>query len=96
MKTIRRLIYVEVLKSVAFVTLGFLSLFFFFDFVDELQSIGKPDSLNYGPMQALIYVALLIPSHLYELLPITVLTAMIVWRHRKNLRDLFAGRERHF
>jgi lipopolysaccharide export system permease protein len=38
-----------VLKSVAFVTLGFLSLFFFFDFVDELQSIGRPDSLNYGP-----------------------------------------------
>ncbi|PTT97304.1 glycerol-3-phosphate acyltransferase, partial [Pseudomonas sp. HMWF031] len=21
---------------------------------------------------------------------------MIVWRHRGNLRDLFAGRERHF
>ena len=77
MKTIRRLIYVEVLKAVAFVTLGFLSLFFFFDFVDELQSIGKPDSLNYGPLQALIYVALLIPSHLYELLPITVLIGSI-------------------
>ena len=43
-KTIRRLIYVEVLKAVAFVALGFLSLFFFFDFVDELQSIGRPDS----------------------------------------------------
>ncbi|HBO9388995.1 TPA: glycerol-3-phosphate acyltransferase, partial [Pseudomonas aeruginosa] len=21
---------------------------------------------------------------------------LIVWRHRANLRDLFAGRERHF
>ncbi|KHL71790.1 glycerol-3-phosphate acyltransferase, partial [Pseudomonas putida] len=30
------------------------------------------------------------------LLPISVLTVMIVWRHRNNLRDLFAGRERHF
>jgi glycerol-3-phosphate acyltransferase PlsY len=30
------------------------------------------------------------------LLPMTLLTAMIVWRHRSNLRDLFAGRERHF
>ncbi|MGH8380710.1 glycerol-3-phosphate 1-O-acyltransferase PlsY [Pseudomonas sp.] len=30
------------------------------------------------------------------LLPISVLTALIVWRHRGNLRDLFAGRERHF
>ena len=30
------------------------------------------------------------------LLPMTVLTIMIVWRHRSNLRDLLAGRERHF
>jgi len=30
------------------------------------------------------------------LLPMTVLTLLIVWRHRGNLRDLFAGRERHF
>ena len=77
MKTIRRLIYAEVLRAVAFVTLGFLSLFFFFDFVDELQAIGKPDSLGYGAAQALLYVALLIPSHLYELLPITVLIGSI-------------------
>jgi len=26
----------------------------------------------------------------------SVLTLLIVWRHRGNLRDLFAGRERHF
>jgi lipopolysaccharide export system permease protein len=76
-KTIRRLIYVEVLKAVAFVTLGFLSLFFFFDFVDELQSIGKPGSGAYGAAQALVFVTLLIPSHLYELLPITVLIGTI-------------------
>src|SRR5690606_21825097 len=30
------------------------------------------------------------------LLPACVLTGLIVWRHRSNLRDLFAGRERHF
>ncbi len=30
------------------------------------------------------------------LLPMTVLTGLIVWRHRSNLRDLIAGRERHF
>ncbi|MBO9514353.1 MAG: LPS export ABC transporter permease LptG [Variovorax sp.] len=77
MKTIRRLIYVEVVKAVAFVAIGFLSLFFFFDFVDELQAIGKPESLNYGAAQALLYVAMLIPSHLYELLPIAVLIGTI-------------------
>ena len=77
MKTIRRLIYSEVLKAVAFVTLGFLALFFFFDFVDELSDIGKPGSLGYGGPQALAYVTLLIPSHLYELLPIAVLIGTI-------------------
>jgi lipopolysaccharide export system permease protein len=76
-RTIRRLIYSEVLKAVAFVTLGFLSLFFFFDFVDELSDIGQPDSLGYGAPQALAYVSLLIPSHLYELLPIAVLIGTI-------------------
>jgi len=30
------------------------------------------------------------------LLPACVLTGLIVWRHRGNLRDLFAGRERRF
>jgi lipopolysaccharide export system permease protein len=76
-KTIRQLIYNEVLKSVGFVTLGFLALFFFFDFVDELQSIGKTDLPGYGTPQALLYVTLLIPNHLYELLPIAVLIGTI-------------------
>lgn len=77
MNTIRRLIYKETIISVALVALGFLSLFFFFDFVDELSHIGK--SFNgslYGSYQvqhALLYVMLLMPNHLYELLPITVL-----------------------
>ena len=78
MRTIRRLIYAEVLKSVAFVALGFLALFFFFDFIDELSSIGRADSLDYGVPQALLYVALLVPSHLYELLPIAVLIGVNV------------------
>ena len=30
------------------------------------------------------------------LLPMCVLSGLIVWRHRSNLRDLWAGRERHF
>ena len=77
MKTIRRLIYSEVLRAVGFVTLGFLSLFFFFDFIDELQAVGKPPGIAYGLPQALAVVALLIPSHLYELLPIAVLIGTI-------------------
>jgi lipopolysaccharide export system permease protein len=75
-RTIRRLIYLEVAQAVAFVSLGFLALFFFFDFVDELPNLGKgvrPFSLT----QALLYVGLRVPNHLYELLPITVLIGTI-------------------
>ena len=76
MKTLRRLIYGEVLIAVAFVTLSFLALFFFFDFVDELQNVGKNGG-TYQVSHAFSYVLLLIPSHLYELLPITVLIGTI-------------------
>ena len=82
MKTIRRLIYGEVLASIALVTLGFLALFSFFDLVDELQYLGKNNGLPtandiYQIRHALLYVALLIPNHLYELLPISVLIGTI-------------------
>jgi lipopolysaccharide export system permease protein len=76
MKTIRRLIYREVLASVLFVTVGFLALFFFFDFVDELPNVGRGVT-GYRLTQALAYVTLMIPSHLYELLPIAVLIGTI-------------------
>jgi lipopolysaccharide export system permease protein len=86
MKTIRRLIYGEVLTAIALVSLGFLALFFFFDMVDELQYIGKGNGLPaglptasdiYQIRHALVYVGLLVPNHLYELLPISVLIGTI-------------------
>ncbi|MCZ8258269.1 MAG: LPS export ABC transporter permease LptG, partial [Polaromonas sp.] len=46
MKTIRRLIYGEILAAIALVALGFLALFFFFDLVDELQYLGKSTGIN--------------------------------------------------
>ncbi len=76
MKTLRRLIYGEVLGAVAFVTLSFLALFFFFDFVDEIQGVGKNNGA-YQLKHAFMYVLLLVPSHLYELLPISVLIGTI-------------------
>ena len=82
MKTIRRLIYGEVLAAIALVALGFLALFLFFDLVDELQYLGKNNSLGsaadiYQIRHALLYVVLLIPNHLYELMPISVLIGTI-------------------
>ena len=83
MKTIRRLIYGEVFAAITLVALGFLSLFFFFDLVDELQYLGKNNGLSaaadiYQIRHALLYVALLVPNHLYELLPISVLIGTIL------------------
>ncbi|WP_027015978.1 LPS export ABC transporter permease LptG [Comamonas composti] len=77
MKVLRRLLYRDIVFAVAFVTLGFLALFFFFDLVDELRWVNRAGSASYGVAHALIFVALRIPSHLYELLPITVLIGTI-------------------
>ena len=77
MKTIRRLVFGEITYAVFFVTAGFLVLFSFFDLVDQIQAIGRPNAMGYQLPQALMYVALLIPNHLYELLPITVLIGTI-------------------
>jgi lipopolysaccharide export system permease protein len=77
MKTLRRLIYGEVFSAVSFVVLGFLGLFFFFDLIDELQWVGKGAQGGYQVRHALSYVTLMIPSHVYELLPIAVLIGTI-------------------
>ncbi len=77
MKTVRRLLYGEVLSAVSFITLCFLCLFVFFDLVEEIQAVGRYLATGYGLVPALSYVALMIPSHLYELLPITVLIGTI-------------------
>ena len=77
MRILRRFIFREVVSSVAFVTLAFLALFFFFDLVDELRWVGRSGSGGYQLSQALLYVTLSLPQHLYELLPITVLIGTI-------------------
>ena len=77
MKTLRKLLYAEVLVAVTAVTLAFISLFFFFDFVDELNAVGREQASGYSVAQALIYVSLMIPNHVYELLPIAVLIGSI-------------------
>ncbi|MBL8303987.1 MAG: LPS export ABC transporter permease LptG [Ideonella sp.] len=74
MKTVRRLFYTDIVSSVAFVALAFLSLFFFIDFVDELADVG---TRGYTAVHAALYCVLEIPGHLYELAPIAVLIGTI-------------------
>ena len=81
MSTVRRLLYGEATHAVLFVLLGFLALFAFFDLVDELGALGTPSLVRpgarYGLDEALLLVALLLPSRAYELLPIAVLIGCV-------------------
>ncbi|HWH74854.1 MAG TPA: LPS export ABC transporter permease LptG [Methylibium sp.] len=70
MRTVRRLLYVEVLGAVAFVALAFLALFFFIDLVDQLGDVGRG---AFRVQHAVLYCLLELPSHFYELFPIAVL-----------------------
>ena len=77
MKTVRRMIYADVLASVGFVTLGFLALFSFIDFVDELRWVDSANPAGYQVRHAVAFVATLAVSTLYELIPITVLIGSV-------------------
>ena len=74
MKTIRRLLYRDIVSSVMFVALAFLSLFFFIDFVDELEGVGNRGRTAW---HAVLGSLLELPDHLYELSPIAVLIGTI-------------------
>jgi len=74
MKTVRRLLYRDIASAVVFVALAFLSLFYFIDFVDELDAIGKN---GYTLGYALLAGVLDVPGHFYELFPIAVLIGTI-------------------
>ena len=70
MKTVRLLLYRDIVWSVVFVAAAFLSLFFFIDFVDELESVSRGD---YSLGQAAARCVMELPGHFYELFPISVL-----------------------
>jgi lipopolysaccharide export system permease protein len=64
----------EVFAAVAFVLAAFLALFTFFDFISELEDIGRG---GYRVQHALAFVVLNIPGHVYELMPIAALIGSI-------------------
>ncbi len=74
MKTIRKLLYRDIVASVTFVSLAFLALFFFIDFVDALESAGAHGA---GAWQAFQAALLELPRDFYELFPIAVLIGTI-------------------
>lgn len=74
MRTVRRLFYRDIVSSVLFVAMAFLSLFYFIDFVDELDDIGRRGR-TIG--HAVLTAAFELPGHFYELFPIAVLIGTI-------------------
>lgn len=70
MNVLRKYIAREVVAASALVLLAFLALFTFFDFVAELDEVGRS---GYQLKHAIIYVLLTLPSRAYEVLPIAAL-----------------------
>jgi len=70
MDTLRTYLAREIYGSTLFVFAAFLALFAFFDLIGELTDLGMG---GYRLQHALAYVALTVPSHVYELFPLAVL-----------------------
>lgn len=70
MDTLRTYLAREIYGATALVLAAFLALFAFFDMIQELRDIGKGE---YQLQHALAFVALSVPSHVYELFPVVVL-----------------------
>lgn len=70
MKIYHRYLAREIFGAVALVMFAFLALFAFFDFVAELDDLGKG---GYQIQNALLFVLLTLPGRIYELSPIAVL-----------------------
>ena len=69
-RTLERYLARQIYAAVGFVLLAFLALFAFFDLIAELRDLGNG---SYQLAQIFTVVALMVPGHAYELLPIAVL-----------------------
>jgi lipopolysaccharide export system permease protein len=69
-RTLKRYIGREVLLATLLIFAALLMLFAFFDLIHELGDVGRGD---YTISSALLYVALHLPSRLYELFPVAAL-----------------------
>lgn len=70
MRTLQRYIGREVALSTLLIFVALLMLFAFFDLIHELRDVGKG---GYQLRQAVLFVVLALPGHLYELFPVAAL-----------------------
>ena len=74
MKILQRYFAVSIMQAVAFVLVAFLALQAFMDLTGELPSVGKN---GYSIGHAFLYVLILIPGHVYQVMPIAALIGTI-------------------
>jgi lipopolysaccharide export system permease protein len=74
MRTVRRLFYRDIVSSVGFVAAAFVALFYFIDFVDDLDAIGRRGRAAWHVALSALYE---VPGHFYDLFPIAVLIGTI-------------------
>jgi lipopolysaccharide export system permease protein len=74
MKVLQRYVSSQIVSAVLFVLIAFLSLFAFFDLMQELPQVGRN---GYQLQHAFMYVALGLPDDVYLTLPIAVLIGTI-------------------
>jgi lipopolysaccharide export system permease protein len=74
MRVLQRYFAINIMQAVAFVLVAFLALISFMDLTGELPSVGKG---GYLFQHAVLYVALLIPGHIYEVMPVAALIGTI-------------------
>jgi len=70
MKQITKYLNKEFFISITMIMLGLIALFSFFDFIQEINDLGKG---RYGLIQIINYIILSIPGHVYEIIPLAVL-----------------------
>jgi lipopolysaccharide export system permease protein len=70
MRTLTRYIGRDVLWSTLLIFVALVGLFLFFDLINEMRDVGKG---GYTLTSALLFVALHIPSRIYELFPVAAL-----------------------
>ncbi|MEN3274610.1 MAG: lipopolysaccharide export system permease protein [Massilia sp.] len=74
MKVLQRYFAINITQAVVFVLFAFLGLIAFMDLTRELPQVGKG---NYMFQHALLYVALMLPGHVYEVMPVAALIGTI-------------------
>lgn len=74
MKVLQRYFAINITQAVVFVLIAFLGLIAFMDLTRELPQVGRG---NYSFQHALLYVALMLPGHVYEVMPVAALIGTI-------------------